>query len=83
MKCKKRQKLSTYYADRNGYTLEKHEVVTEDGYILCLERLRRKSESSPEEGRKPAVLLVHGMLSRGDHWCLIEPEVGLRKLQFA
>lgn len=32
----------TYYAEKWGYISEKHEVVTEDGYIIIIYRLYRK-----------------------------------------
>ncbi|PHZ14919.1 alpha/beta-hydrolase [Rhizopus microsporus ATCC 52813] len=47
----------TYYAEKWGYISEKHEVVTEDGYIIIMYRLYRK-------GCKPSgmpVLIGHGL----------------------
>ncbi|CAK1554545.1 unnamed protein product [Leptosia nina] len=44
-----------------GYTSEEYEVVTEDGYILTLFRIR---------GNKDPVLLVHGFLDSSDTYII-------------
>lgn len=46
----------------NGYPLETHSVVTEDGYIVNLFRIPRKG---------PPVLLVHGIGDSSDSWLVL------------
>lgn len=47
-----------YYANLWGYTSEKHEVVTEDGYILIMYRILKKGTNP--QGKRP-VLIGHGL----------------------
>mmetsp|Transcript_23478 Transcript_23478/g.67051 ORF Transcript_23478/g.67051 Transcript_23478/m.67051 type:complete len:494 (-) Transcript_23478:115-1596(-) len=51
---------------RRGYTVERHRVITEDGYILIVFRIPhgRNASAPPAEGRsvRPAILLQHGIL---------------------
>ncbi|KAI9254040.1 Alpha/Beta hydrolase protein [Sporodiniella umbellata] len=47
-----------YYANKWGYESEKHEVITEDGYIIVMHRIYKKSTNP--RGRKP-VLIGHGL----------------------
>ncbi|KXJ70265.1 hypothetical protein RP20_CCG024249 [Aedes albopictus] len=47
---------------RHGYPVEKHQVVTSDGYMLTLVRI-------PKPGRRPA-LMVHGMVYSSAEWCI-------------
>jgi pimeloyl-ACP methyl ester carboxylesterase len=47
------------------YTMERHTVTTEDGYILSLMRIVPKKQEF--KTRKP-VLLQHGLGSNGLHW---------------
>lgn len=77
---KSRQTVQTCCSDEeNSFMLDDHEVITEDGYILKLQRLvKREEKISPEDAKKPAVLLVHGLTCHGDNWCL--PHVSLCKL---
>lgn len=77
---RKRASLSNSYMEQYGYWTESHEVQTEDGYILTLLRLRKAFDKDKDDIDKPPVLVVHGLLSQGDHWCMIKPENGLRKL---
>ncbi|OXA36826.1 Lipase member K [Folsomia candida] len=74
---KSRQTVQTCCSDEeNSFMLDDHEVITEDGYILKLQRLvKREEKISPEDAKKPAVLLVHGLTCHGDNWCL--PHVSL------
>lgn len=84
------------FVEDHGYFFERHEVTTEDGYILQVQRLLKRDNSSPIDAsdngkgleitdtleqpqpRRPAVLLVHGLLCRGESWCATENS--LRKL---
>ncbi|KOB73727.1 Lipase 3 [Operophtera brumata] len=54
-----------------GYTLEEHEVVTEDDYILSVFRI-------PSNGS--AVFLMHGLLGSADDYVVAGPENGLAYL---
>ncbi|XP_034934274.1 lipase 3-like [Chelonus insularis] len=48
-------------AERDGYTVEIHNVTTEDGYILTVQRI------PGSEGAQP-ILLVHGLLCNSALW---------------
>ncbi|KAG0780631.1 hypothetical protein G6F22_009979 [Rhizopus arrhizus] len=52
-------KDETYYAKKWGYESERHEVITEDGYIIIMYRIYKKG-SNPRVGKKP-VLIGHGL----------------------
>ncbi|XP_017888742.1 lipase 3-like [Ceratina calcarata] len=62
-------------AVKAGYQAESYEVVTEDGYILGLERITG-SEKSPPAAGKPVVLLIHGLLDCSPSWVFPGPEKG-------
>jgi pimeloyl-ACP methyl ester carboxylesterase len=47
-----------------GYRAERHHVVTTDGYILELHRMGKDGQP----GRKPAVLLQHGLFDTSFSW---------------
>ncbi|GMS82143.1 hypothetical protein PENTCL1PPCAC_4318, partial [Pristionchus entomophagus] len=47
----------------HGYPAERHEAVTDDGYILTLFRIPRGRGSPSSTSRRPAVLFQHGLLS--------------------
>lgn len=47
-----------------GYPLEEHEVRTEDGYILTVHRIPYgRYDVLDKEASRPAVLLMHGILT--------------------
>ena len=56
----------TDYCKFYNYPVQKHQVVTEDGYILTIFRIQRKN-SIIKEGLKP-VILQHGLLDSSDTW---------------
>ncbi|NXK31375.1 LIPM Lipase, partial [Piprites chloris] len=51
----------------HGYPSEEYEVTTEDGYILGVFRIPA-GRNSQNTGKKPAVLLHHGILADSIHW---------------
>lgn len=57
---------------RWGFPAEEHEVVTEDGYILTVNRIPH-----PSEGRSGVVLLQHGLLAAGSNWITNPPDSAL------
>ncbi|ONK71891.1 uncharacterized protein A4U43_C04F13440 [Asparagus officinalis] len=62
-----------------GYECQEHEVTTEDGYILSMQRIpegRDGSGSRGESMRQP-VLLQHGVLMDGMTWLLNSPKESL------
>ncbi|XP_029953871.1 gastric triacylglycerol lipase [Salarias fasciatus] len=60
---------------RWGYPAEEHEVETEDGYILTINRI--PSGLKRTAGPKPAVFLQHGLLAAGSNFITNPPETGL------
>ncbi|NXH96444.1 LICH hydrolase, partial [Pachycephala philippinensis] len=51
----------------HGFPSEEYEVTTEDGYILGVFRIP-SGRNIQNTGKKPAVLLHHGILSDSIHW---------------
>ncbi|KAK3090384.1 hypothetical protein FSP39_011396, partial [Pinctada imbricata] len=51
-----------------GYPCEEHEVVTEDGYILGVQRIPRGRNQPVTNKTRPVVLLQHGLLSCSSCW---------------
>ncbi|KAK1138162.1 hypothetical protein K0M31_020463 [Melipona bicolor] len=63
-------------AQQAGYSVENYDVVTQDGYILRMERITG-SKKSPPSDNKTAVLLVHGLLDASPTWLVAGPERAL------
>lgn len=65
----------TELGKKYGYHVERHTVVTEDGYILNFHRI-------PSRNKKvgPAVFLMHGLLESSDTWLLLGPNKALAYL---
>ena len=55
--------------EANDYLFEDHFVITEDGYILNVFRIKGRET---EEGA-PVVFLQHGILDTADAWIVHEP----------
>ncbi|NXP25146.1 LIPM Lipase, partial [Scytalopus superciliaris] len=52
----------------HGYTSEEHEVMTEDGYFLSLNRIPHGRGSAGHSASKSPVLIVHGFSLDGGDW---------------
>ena len=54
----------------NGYQLEEHKIITEDGFILTAFRVPGKlSEAAPvRDGKKTPIYMQHGLLDDGGTW---------------
>ena len=65
-------------APRYGYTLETHEVITEDGYILTMHRIPRGRERNPFNTKeRPVVYIQHGIHGSSANWLVSGPNRAL------
>uniref|UniRef100_A0A8D2PF99 AB hydrolase-1 domain-containing protein n=1 Tax=Zosterops lateralis melanops TaxID=1220523 RepID=A0A8D2PF99_ZOSLA len=60
----------------HGFPSEEYEITTEDGYILDVFRIPA-GRNSQNTGKKPAVLLHHGILGDCTHWIFNLPNNSL------
>lgn len=63
-------------AEQAGYVAETHEIVTKDGYVLGVHRIKG-SKLHPPSDTKPAVLMLHGLLDSAASWVFPGPGKGL------
>ncbi|KAK1568800.1 hypothetical protein Q3G72_028924 [Acer saccharum] len=59
-----------------GYACEEHTVTTQDGYILSMQRIP-VGGSGGVPGKKPPVLLQHGLLSDAATWLILPSDQAL------
>ncbi|KAL3279056.1 hypothetical protein HHI36_016571 [Cryptolaemus montrouzieri] len=60
--------LINQLADKYGYPMEIHEVITEDGYILTMQRIPHGRNGTSANLR--VALLVHGLLTQAEQFVL-------------
>ena len=64
-------KLQFYeYCQHFNYPIQKHQVITEDGYILGVFRIQKKA-TTIRDGLKP-ILLLHGLMDSSDTFIVNE-----------
>ena len=68
--------LQTEIVQNAKYGAESYEVVTQDGYVLQMERITTSPNKSASNNKTP-VLLLHGILDCSATWIAAGPGVGL------
>ncbi|XP_045495984.1 lipase 3-like [Colias croceus] len=58
---------------RHNYPLEEHSVVTPDGYILGMHRIPYGRDRHNLPGDRPAILVMHGLLSSSADYIITGP----------
>lgn len=59
-----------------GYPIEEHQVQTSDGYLLTMHRIPY-SKNTGDDGHRPVMFLMHGLLCSSSDWVLSGPSNGL------
>lgn len=67
---------------QEGYPVEEHEVVTDDGYILTLFRIPFGKKSPQTEKPRPPVLLAHALLESSNSYIALGPDNSLGNKSF-
>ena len=68
--------FQTELVQNAGYSAESYEVVTQDGYVLQLDRITASPNIFLSSNKTP-VLLLHGILDCSVTWIAAGPGVGL------
>lgn len=66
---------------QEGYPVEEHEVITDDGYILTLFRIPFGKKSPLTEKHRPPVLLSHALLESSNSFIALGPDNSLGKMK--
>ncbi|NXI94042.1 LIPM Lipase, partial [Psophia crepitans] len=61
----------------HGYRNEEHQVLTEDGYFLTVNRIPGGREEAGSRGPRSPVLLQHGLFLEGSNWVSNFPSTSL------
>lgn len=60
-----------------GYSVEEHDVITKDGYVLGVKRIPRGIKVEDDNKVRPPIYLHHGLISSGCDWVMNGPNQSL------
>ena len=70
--------LQPLMVSKEGYPVETHQVITDDGYILRMHRIPHGKRSPRQAGvGRPAVYIQHGLTSTSADWLSAGPRISL------